>query len=62
MRVRVPSRRLDDRARVTLERYRFFVLRRANALALKGRFAEAESALAWYRRQPVARLAPLPRG
>ncbi len=62
MRVRVPSRRLDHRTRATLERYRFFVLRRANALAVAGRFAEAESALAWYRRQPVARVAPLPRG
>lgn len=62
LRVRVPARRLDDRARVTLERYRFFVLRRANALAIAGRLAEAESTLAWYRRQPVVRLAPLPRG
>jgi hypothetical protein len=61
-RVRVPARRLDERARVVLERYRFFVLRRANALAVQGRFAEAESGLAWYRRQPVVALAPLPRG
>lgn len=61
-RIELPGRSIDRRTLVMLMRYRFFVLRRANGLALAGRFGEADSLVEWYRRQPVAKVAPLPRG
>jgi len=59
-RIRVPRLGIDDRTSVCLQRYRFFVLRRANELATRGRLVERQALLDWYVAQPVARLAPLP--
>lgn len=59
-RVRLPSHALDQRARVCLERYRFFVMRRAAALAGRGRVTEANELVDWYQKQPVSKLVSLP--
>jgi hypothetical protein len=59
MTVRVPPRVPDARTRAVLERYRFFVIRRARMLLDLGRTAEVERMAAWYRATPVSRLAPL---
>ncbi|MCX6842868.1 MAG: DUF2723 domain-containing protein [candidate division WOR-3 bacterium] len=60
LRVRVPPRQPDMRTRASLERYRFFLLRRAQTLAARGRGAEVEKLVGWYQSLPVSRLAPLP--
>lgn len=60
LRVRVPPREPDMRTRASLERYRFFLLRRAQALVARGRGAEVERLVGWYQSLPVSRLAPLP--
>ena len=57
--VRVPPRQPDMRTQASLERYRFFLLRRAQALVARGRGAEVEKLVAWYQSLPVSRLAPL---
>jgi hypothetical protein len=59
-RVRVPRQRLDSRTRATLDRYRYFVVRRLAALADEGRDEEARELAGWYEAQPVSRVAPLP--
>lgn len=58
--VRVPPRPPDMRTRASLERYRFFLLRRAQVLAVRGRGAEVEKLVSWYRSSPLSPLAPLP--
>jgi len=58
--VRVPSQPPDMRTRASLERYRFFLIRRAQALAARGRGAEVEKLVGWYESLPVSRLVPLP--
>jgi hypothetical protein len=58
--VRVPPRQPDMRTRASLERYRFFLMRRAQMLAARGRGAEVEKLVSWYQSLPVSRLAPLP--
>lgn len=59
-RIRLPAHTLDQRTRVCLERYRFFVMKRAAMLAGRGRATEANELVDWYQKQPVSRLAPLP--
>ncbi len=58
--VRMPPRKPDMRTWASLERYRFFLMRRAQALAARGRSAEIERLVSWYQSLPVSRLAPLP--
>lgn len=58
--VRLPRNEPDSLTRDVLSIYRYFVIRRANALAAFGRPDEIPPLLAWYRSLPVARLAPLP--
>ncbi len=58
--VRLPQHEPDGRTRAVLERYPYFVLRRAQALAVVRRQAEIEPLLRWYRSLAVTRLAPLP--
>ena len=60
-RIRLPRHALDQRARVCLDRYRFFVMKRAATLAGRGRVTEANELVGWYQKQPVSRIAPLPR-
>jgi hypothetical protein len=60
LRIRVPRYGIDERTGICMQRYRFFVLRRANELALRGRPAERDTLVNWYVAQPVARLFPLP--
>ena len=58
--VRVPLRQPDMRTRASLERYRFFLLRRAQMLAAHGRGAEVKKLVEWYQSLPVSWVAPLP--
>jgi len=57
---RVPPRRPDMRTMATLERYRYFLLCRAQMLASRGRGAEVEKLVDWYQSLPVNRAVPLP--
>jgi len=58
--VRVPPRQPDMRTRASLERYRFFLLRRVQTLATFGHEDEIRPLLGWYESQPLGRLVPLP--
>ena len=58
--VRLPRHELDARTRGILERYRYFVMRRAHALAVSGHEDEIQPVLGWYRSLAVSPLAPLP--
>ena len=58
--IRVPPRPPDTRTEANLERYRFFLTRRAQMLAARGRGAEVKKLVDWYQSSPVSRLAPLP--
>jgi hypothetical protein len=58
--VRLPRQGLDMRTRAALERYRYFLVRRARALATSGHEDEIQSLLGWYDSLPLGRLAPLP--
>jgi len=58
--VRIPRNGPDMRTRAALERYRFFLMRRAQVLAARGRGAELDGLVDWYQSLPVSRLAPLP--
>ncbi len=58
--VRLPRQGLDMRARAVLERYRYFLMRRARALASSGRQSEVEPLVRWYQSLAVSRLAPWP--
>jgi hypothetical protein len=58
--IRVPPRPPDTRTEANLERYRFFLMRRAQMLAARGRGAEVKKLVDWYQSSPVSRLAPLP--
>ncbi|HTW90600.1 MAG TPA: DUF2723 domain-containing protein [bacterium] len=57
--VRLPRSEPDARTREILLRYRFFVMRRAAALAASGHRDEIQPLIEWYQSLPVARLAPL---
>jgi hypothetical protein len=48
------------RTRASLERYRFFLLRRVQTLATFGHEDEIRPLLGWYESQPLGRLVPLP--
>ncbi len=48
LRVRLPRFHLDERHRVNLDRYRFFVQRRIDLLKAKGREKEAQDIANWY--------------
>jgi hypothetical protein len=48
------------RTRAALERYRYFLMRRAQMLAAHGHSAEVKKLVDWYQSLPVSRLAPLP--
>lgn len=50
LRVRHPSRKLDPRTKVNLERYRFFVQQRIEILKVQGRIEEALAVNDWYRK------------
>ena len=58
--VRLPRHEPDARMRAVLDRYRYFLMRRVQALANSGREAEIEPLLDWYQSLPVSRVAPLP--
>ncbi len=58
--VRLPRQGLDMRTRAALERYRYFLMRRAQALATFGHEDEIRPLLGWYESQPLGRLVPLP--
>jgi len=58
--VRLPRHEPDSLTRDVLVRYRFFVMRRARALAASGRRDEIQALIGWYRSQAVSRVAPLP--
>jgi hypothetical protein len=58
--VRLPRHELDMRTRAALERYRYFLMRRAQVLAASGRDGEIEPLLGWYGALPLGRLVPLP--
>ncbi|MBN2466007.1 hypothetical protein JXD38_10345, partial [candidate division WOR-3 bacterium] len=57
--VRLPGHEPDARTRAALERYRYFVMRRAQMLAARGQGAEVEKLVHWYQSSPLSRLAPL---
>ncbi len=59
LRVRLPGREPDMRTRVVLERYRYFLMRRVQALALSRRGDEVRPLLDWYGSLPLSRIAPL---
>ncbi len=48
--VRVPRRRLDERSRFNLDRYRLFARRRIELLQRQGRIAEAQAVADWFGR------------
>jgi hypothetical protein len=58
--VRLPRHEPDARTRVALERYRYFVMRRAQALDAFGRGDEIQPLIGWYQSLAVNRVAPLP--
>jgi hypothetical protein len=58
--VRLPRHELDMRTRAALERYRYFLMRRAQVLAASGRDGEIEPLLGWYGSLSLSRLVPLP--
>jgi hypothetical protein len=58
--IRVPPRQPDMRTRASLERYRFFLTRRAQMLVARGRGQDVKQLVDWYQSLPVNRLAPLP--
>jgi hypothetical protein len=58
--VRLPRHEPDARTRVALDRCRYFLMRRVQALATLRRGAEIQPLLDWYRSLPVSRLSPLP--
>jgi hypothetical protein len=58
--VRLPPRQPDMRTRATLERYRYFLMRRAQILVARGRGAEVRKLVDWYQSLPVSLVAPLP--
>ncbi len=55
-RIRLPLHQLDERTRLSLNRYHYFVSQRAAALVERGLLREADSLLCWYQNQPVNRL------
>lgn len=55
-RIRLPLHQLDERTRLNLNRYHYFVSQRAAALVERGLLTEADSLLWWYQNQPVNRL------
>jgi hypothetical protein len=58
--VRLPRHKPDERTRTVLDRYRYFVMRRAQALATARHQGEIQPLLGWYESLPVSRLTPLP--
>jgi hypothetical protein len=60
LKVRLPRHEPDARTRGVLERYRYFMMRRAQALMACGQEDRIEPLLDWYESLPVSRLAPLP--
>jgi hypothetical protein len=58
--VRLPRIKPDERTRAVLDRYRYFVMRRAQALATARHQGEIQPLLGWYESLPVSRLTPLP--
>jgi hypothetical protein len=58
--VRLPRHEPDSLTRDVLDRYRYFVMRRARALAISGRGDEIPALVGWYRSLAVSRVAPLP--
>jgi hypothetical protein len=59
LKVRLPGREPDLRTRLVLERYRYFLIRRVQALAAFGRGDEVGPLLDWYGSLPLSRIAPL---
>jgi hypothetical protein len=57
--IRVPPYRPDMRTLAGLERYRFFLTRRAQMLSARGQGAGVEKLVDWYQSSPLSRLAPL---
>jgi hypothetical protein len=60
LKVRLPGHAPDARTRSVLERYRYFMMRRAQALLACGQEDRIGPLLDWYESLPVNRLAPLP--
>jgi len=58
--VRLPRHEPDMRTRAALERYRYFLMRRVQALAISGQEGRIDSLLGWYQSLPLGTLAPLP--
>ena len=58
--VRLPRHEPDARTRAMLERYRYFLMCRAQTLANSRREAEIDTLLHWYQSLAVSRVAPLP--
>jgi hypothetical protein len=58
--VRRPGHEPDARTQAALERYRYFVMRRSQALAAAGQEDRIASLLDWYRSLPLSGQAPLP--
>jgi hypothetical protein len=58
--VRLPRHEPDMRTRAALERYRYFLMRRAQAPVISGQEGRIEPLLNWYKSLPVSRVAPLP--
>jgi hypothetical protein len=58
--VRLPGHEPDSLTRDVLARYRYFVMRRARALAASRRGDEIQALIGWYRSLAVSRVAPLP--
>jgi len=58
--VRTPRHEPDMPIKATLERYRYVLLHRLGALAIRGQEGRIDSLVRWYRSLPLASLAPLP--
>jgi hypothetical protein len=58
--IRLPRHEPDARTKAVLDRYRYFLVCRAQALAASGRQAEIEPLFRWYQSLAGSRLAPLP--
>jgi hypothetical protein len=58
--VRTPRHTMDMRTLATLERYRYFLMRRLQWLAAQKRTAEMQALVDWYRASQVSAVAPLP--
>lgn len=50
LKIRIPHFQLDERHRVNIDRYRFFVQRRIDLLKAKGREKEAQDIANWYQK------------